>query len=509
MRRLRQGSELLETYNDGPWVFLYDAANAEELKSSRAVSVLVGAKADRVVDEAIRRRDLLIVYELQQDDPIEAELCVGEPLTNEEKKDLPYLAPRESRLHLPTGRLRVESLNTSTIDEDEPTEPGIEIQVEAGLYLVRIESLEIGHEDLTESVQPSEFISLNRIESDVGIGLDPMMALDVKKPATRIEQVRNNVFHGTVKSDPVHSTQICVDLRAEDADELGLSIGQRLLVSTPQESCVALYSRFQIQRALERLLGVRGLAQLYEQGVGMIASLQMVSGSPPHILNLDHLAPQRMPFTPESGVEVSIRSQGADDLPQLRDDLIDSARMKKGHLHAHVLYARSGAFLLNATSQKLRKIGLSSLMSSEPPIVAKFEDQQRVIYIDRKDRPDMLDEARTNFFAQQGGTGKLRAELERLEASHKLAEQQLLGAMRGPDSEGRIADLCARVDDCANELNAQEIPAELRDRAPLSARIFPSWRQPDENLLLVEPILGINTGLDVAPGSIIELFRRE
>lgn len=509
LRNLRADSRRFSVYNDGPWAFLYDASFEAELEAMKASEVLVGARVDADVAAAIRARDLLVAYELQQDDPIDAELAVGDPLTTEEKIDLPYLPPRQARLHLPSGRLRLESLNTLSIDDDPTDEPNFEVEVGPGLYLVRFESLELGHDDIAEAQSgvPSEFISLERVTDDVGAGLDPLVALDSGGAAAPIGEVEGDTFRGVVVENPSSRTQTYTNMSPERADELRLTMGQRLQFRTVLGAGHAAYSRFMTPAALERLLGRRGLAKLREDGVDLIAHFVLIGGIPPHALHVQHLAPHGLPERPAADTVVTIRALSTAGLPALRDDLLGKARMKKGRLQSHVLYARPGAFLLNVPFHALRKTGVKSLTTRESPITASFGDQRRSLYFDRRDRFEALDEPRTAFFSQIASGDKVRAEMERLEVAHHDAERLLAVAMRSDGSEREIAEMSAEVDARADEAVAYTLPAGLVDSLPLTARVFPSWRQIGENTLLVEPIIGIRTGLDVLAGSMVELYR--
>lgn len=150
--RLRKGGKHLEIYNSGHLVYLYDDGSRATLLGDDTVLPRVHARIDAAEDAFKKRKPTppdgsqllgrLVAYELQQDDPLDIALLVGDPLTADEIAVCPGLvlkAPQRSVLELPTGKLCVDSNDTLRIDpEDDPIDPGANVDVPPGRYLVSI-----------------------------------------------------------------------------------------------------------------------------------------------------------------------------------------------------------------------------------------------------------------------------------------------------------------------------------------------------------------------------------
>src|SRR5262245_34397061 len=111
---MRKGMQVVEIENEGPLVFLCDAAHTEAVENSRA-SILKGFAPGATDDPAVKRLfddGLLAVYELPQDDPITLGVVAGGPLDAKEKKAAKWRKPQTAFLKLPSGRLRVDSYST-------------------------------------------------------------------------------------------------------------------------------------------------------------------------------------------------------------------------------------------------------------------------------------------------------------------------------------------------------------------------------------------------------------
>lgn len=150
--RLRGGARHLEVYNSGHLVHLYDDGARAALRGDDTVLPRVHARID-AADNAYKERKptppdeshllgRLVAYELQQDDPLDIDLMVGDPLTSDEIAacaGLALKAPQRSVLELPTGKLCLDSNDTLRIDPaDDPSEPGATVDVPPGRYVVSV-----------------------------------------------------------------------------------------------------------------------------------------------------------------------------------------------------------------------------------------------------------------------------------------------------------------------------------------------------------------------------------
>ncbi|HMK34815.1 MAG TPA: hypothetical protein VK463_07105 [Desulfomonilaceae bacterium] len=164
VRLLRNGAQQIYVYNDGPTVFFYDQGNGDIIKEAHP-SLLGGFYGDPAHDIDARLLELgetgkLVVLELFQDDEFQAELSFGPPLKAEEWGNTSWSQPKEAFLSLPSGRLRVESMNSLPIGDDEPTDEGACVSVRPGEYLLSIQALSPEYDQNEDDLVPEYYLSL-------------------------------------------------------------------------------------------------------------------------------------------------------------------------------------------------------------------------------------------------------------------------------------------------------------------------------------------------------------
>lgn len=142
MRCLRHTSTLIESYNEGLVVFLYDDANTTRIQQVNP-TILEGFGEDDATDPKLAdlaSAGVLVVFELQGDGDLSIELAVGDPLTAVERAEGGWLLPvQRARLSLPSGTLRIECYNTLQFDPyTEDGEVGEMIVIEPGDYAVSL-----------------------------------------------------------------------------------------------------------------------------------------------------------------------------------------------------------------------------------------------------------------------------------------------------------------------------------------------------------------------------------
>lgn len=155
----RKGSHIVDLYNSGLFVFLYDLAHAAAIQKADP-DILHGfgggwEKRDRKLKE-VTAKALMVAYELDQDSGRDIEIAVGPPLSAKEKKQAAWLREQKALLDLPSGRLRVESYDTLRLTEEwdstvehyrkyygtRPEHEGVTVKVPAGHYLLTLHRLD-------------------------------------------------------------------------------------------------------------------------------------------------------------------------------------------------------------------------------------------------------------------------------------------------------------------------------------------------------------------------------
>ena len=138
---LREGSNVVNVYNDGLVVFLYDQANETRIQEADP-GILWGYGNDKEENahpgtQAMLEAGAFLVYTLMQDDSVCAEICVGPPLGKAELAPLRWYPPQRARLSLPSGQLWVHSYNSLPIG-DTPVDSGACMHLPPGDYVVTL-----------------------------------------------------------------------------------------------------------------------------------------------------------------------------------------------------------------------------------------------------------------------------------------------------------------------------------------------------------------------------------
>jgi hypothetical protein len=139
-RGIRPGAKLLDVYNEGLLVYVFDQANLLALTASGADFQDGFSEEESEVDPKLRelaRDGLFLAYELDQDDGVAVEVVVGPPLTKKELAVGRWHKPQRAFLRLPSGKLRVHTPNTLPIHEDPTDKPG-RAAVPPGEYVVTL-----------------------------------------------------------------------------------------------------------------------------------------------------------------------------------------------------------------------------------------------------------------------------------------------------------------------------------------------------------------------------------
>jgi hypothetical protein len=339
----------------------------------------------------------------------------GRGLTKKEKAGQPFLPIREGWLDLPSGRLRLESLNSLAIQGEQTTDRGAEIVVEPGRYRVCVETLNHGDADPDgiEGELPSDFIRLVRLADAASPDLDPLLRLP---DATVTEAAAPIIVGDVLTTETVRSaaSTTALLLRCDPAqtEALGLGLGDRVAIAIGDGEIEAAFSGFLTPTALERLLGLPRPLGSGGMLPNWLAHFAFLDGAAPIVIELERReAPRPAEEAPTTGSEASLRRLGGDGLPAFAGDLVDKARMQGGQLHAHALFAAPGTLLLNVAFKHLRKLGITAMRPDEAPLMLKIGAQARTIRLDLRRRPDALSQAQETYFAELAHGEALHAKL--------------------------------------------------------------------------------------------------
>ncbi len=135
-RPIRAGAHPARMFNSGLEVWLYDGADAPHLRASGAIADLINGAQSKL--HALIGEGRLVGYSLDQDDELDVEVIVGEPLSTSELARAAWLEPQTAWLCVASGRLRVDSNDTMRIGPEEPGDEGAEFEIPRGDYRVTL-----------------------------------------------------------------------------------------------------------------------------------------------------------------------------------------------------------------------------------------------------------------------------------------------------------------------------------------------------------------------------------
>ncbi len=159
---LRAGEMPVRVENSGLEAWLYDENFRVPLKKSGALDFRSDEGPAKFVQATGKGQ--VVGYSLYQDDPLSISVIVGKPLTNKELKCARWQKPQTAYLHLPSGRLRIESNDASRIGPEKPTAKGASVQVPPGKYrltLYRIDGEALTRDDIAWD-GPQEVVVLTK-----------------------------------------------------------------------------------------------------------------------------------------------------------------------------------------------------------------------------------------------------------------------------------------------------------------------------------------------------------
>jgi hypothetical protein len=184
----RRGATRAQVFNEGLLVYIYDEQNQQTIiEQSGLDAVALPTAHSPEKKEALAQfsaTELLVAYELRQDDSVSVDVIAGQPLSKEEMKAVKgvrWHKPQVSQLSVPSGRLRIETPNSCRIDPHEtPQEGGATVQVPKGEYLLTLHRVDI--EAMSDSAReayggPGEIVTLTRIETTNASGKKVTSAL--------------------------------------------------------------------------------------------------------------------------------------------------------------------------------------------------------------------------------------------------------------------------------------------------------------------------------------------
>lgn len=237
-RKLLASAQRVKVFNSGLNVWLYDRSFREELKASEAFEVATDAEVFEQAMQGFVQDGRIISYDLMQDDFLDIAVAVREPLTAKELGSIPWREPQQAFLRLPTGRLVVESNDSLTIRSLQPTDPGAEVTVPPGDYLVTLHRVDWDTlaEDEIDWDGPSEFITLTSGPAAQPVrGQPAVLPWEQPEAEATAWKIDAGVYTGAaIFDDDLMAIRIALDQQA--ISQMGLQDRSVTLLSVPDVS---------------------------------------------------------------------------------------------------------------------------------------------------------------------------------------------------------------------------------------------------------------------------------
>lgn len=234
-RKLLKSAQRVKVFNSGLEVWLYDQSFRKQLKATGAFEI---DAEDGVLEKALHglvKTGRIMCYSLMQDDSVNIAIAVREPLATTELGTVPWRKPQEAFLRLPTGRLIIESNDSLTLRKLEPTDPGAEIAVPPGDYLVTLYRVDwdVLAEEGIDWDGPSEFITLTSGNMAKPVtGQPAVLAWEEQQPDAAVWRIQDGTYAGAaIFDDDLLAMRIA--LGEQGISELGLGDKSVSLLSVP------------------------------------------------------------------------------------------------------------------------------------------------------------------------------------------------------------------------------------------------------------------------------------
>ena len=212
--------------NSGLLVFLRDPAHDGTLNGAppSVLSHFTGPLDAK--DEALLKLQAgtLVAFELPQDDAVDVEIIVGQPLTAKQQAGK-YHDPERTSLVIPSGTLRIETYESLSVGPNRGADEGRSLAVRPGEYVL---SLYRRTDAPTRGKSKGDVIVLTPAAKAAPLASSRSLLLLPRPEIVDVGEVSANEFHGHVLETFVGGGAIALSMRREHAQTLGLRLGHRL-----------------------------------------------------------------------------------------------------------------------------------------------------------------------------------------------------------------------------------------------------------------------------------------
>lgn len=257
--QVRTSGTRVSLENTGDLVFMYDEASAGAIRQAYPAWAAGGHSWAPLAREArqLAHEGALVVFEAGEAATIEAEFGRAAGLTEAERAKAAWLRPQTARLVLPTGKLRVETLDSLRLTDEPATDEGTVLEVPPGAYVVTLERLDRAAMPDGGAGFPDEVILLwPESGPSAPMPAEALLRYPVLRPRWGTWSVADGVATGEVVWAMVGAG---TNLDAGAIARLRLRPGMRLVATLGPQTHQALYLGNLDQQAWRELVGPAAL----------------------------------------------------------------------------------------------------------------------------------------------------------------------------------------------------------------------------------------------------------
>jgi hypothetical protein len=490
MHMSRQQKKLLnphamrcELYNDGHWCFVYDAENLDlirelggyEAMTGEAVSVDAECRLERLAD-----RGLSVAWELGGDDAVVVDVLVDKVLSSGQKQKTQWLEPQYAYLNVPSGRLRIETLNSLAFSPDAPTDAGCEIKIPPGQYdmiLHRVNWPLMDADMEGRPELPTEFLVLRTIKKKGPIRktahLTYSEALGDDGAWLMEGKLEGSLFSGMTRACVTDTTSVYINLRGSHAEQMDLSFGKTVKLTAGQTTVSVPFIACMSILGIAHYFGRDWRAAHFFPGAPF-AGLSLLDGSPPWLLKVE-----------KSGLPVDTKVTARVGKPwcELPDINMDTCQTRKGAITCTVAWVLPSCILLNATWDHI----LKAKIQFGDVLELRMGTVSRTTYLHCNPKAFLAETREQILTAARPERVELKKKIETVQADDKI-----------PDVYTVLSELQAQLDALVPE------PEEL-DSVPLLLEFVEIYISPERQMLILSPFVCSRHGLELKQGDRLEL----
>jgi hypothetical protein len=212
--------------NSGLLVFLRDPAHDASLNDAppSVLSHFTGPLDANDQALLVLPSGTLVAYELAQDDPVDVEIVVGQPLSPKQQTGK-YNEPERTSLRVTSGTLRIETYDSLSVGPNRGDGDGHSIEVKPGEYVLSLYRRTVAP---AKGKSRGDLIVLTPSAKAAPLASPKALLLLPRPEILDVGDVSATEFRGHVLDTFVGGGAIALSMRREHATKLGLSRGQRL-----------------------------------------------------------------------------------------------------------------------------------------------------------------------------------------------------------------------------------------------------------------------------------------